>query len=138
MVTITLNGREIPLEFSTYEMKLMQEQIARMGDALSLISGVNPEDKTDAGFATSPQRLDALAKAIVIMGNAGLELAGEEPDLTEKWVLRALRPKEILYAANACFDAMNEGMQSEIPPKEEDGPVDVTLEEMKKKETKGS
>ena len=37
---------------------------------------------------------------------------------------------------NACFDAMNEGMKSEIPEEKQNGPVDVTLEEMKKKETK--
>jgi hypothetical protein len=37
---------------------------------------------------------------------------------------------------NACAAAINEGMASEIPEKEETGPVDVTLEEMKKKEEK--
>ncbi|MBP5295289.1 MAG: hypothetical protein J6Y95_06165, partial [Lachnospiraceae bacterium] len=62
--------------------------------------------------------------------------AGEAADLTDKKVMRALKPTELLDSINACMNAMTEGMASEIPEKEEEGPVDVTLEEMKKKETK--
>jgi hypothetical protein len=71
-----------------------------------------------------------------ILGNAGLEENGEDADLTDKKVMRAIRPGELAEIVNACFDAMNEGMKSEIPEKNETGPVDVTLEEMKKKDTK--
>ena len=68
--------------------------------------------------------------------NAGLEETGENPDLTDKKVMRALKPSELAGAVNACMDAMSEGMGSEIPEKEEEGPVDVTLEQMKKKDGK--
>jgi hypothetical protein len=70
---------------------------------------------------------------IRILGNAGLEEAGEVADLTDKKILRALKPMELPEAVSACIEAFNEGMRSEIPEKEEEGPVDVVLEEMKKK-----
>ena len=54
------------------------------------------------------------------MGNAGLEESGEAPDLTERKILRALKPSDIVDAVNACMDAMNEGMASEIPTKNPD------------------
>jgi len=133
MVTITLKGREIPLLYTTYEMKLIQEQIAPLGKAIALVTGRNPDDDQDTSRFGGAEQLDGLAKLIVILGNAGLEDAGEEPDLTEKKVLRAMKPAEFTTALNACMDAMAEGMKSEIPEKEETGPVDVTLEEMKKK-----
>jgi hypothetical protein len=42
----------------------------------------------------------------------------------------------ILDMINACMDVMNDGMASEIPEKKEEGPIDVTLEEMNKKKEK--
>ena len=35
-----------------------------------------------------------MAKLIRILGNAGLEEAGEAPDLTDKKVLRAMKPAD--------------------------------------------
>ena len=136
MTSITLKGREIPLLYTTYEMKTIQEEIAPIGKALKIILGRNPEDENDTSLYGSAQHLEAAAKMVRILGNAGLEENGEDADLTDKKVMRAIRPGELAEVVNACFDAMNEGMKSEIPEKEETGPVDVTLEEMKKKETK--
>jgi len=135
-MTITLKGREIPLLYTTYEMKTIQEEIAPIGRALKLILGRNPDDEEDMSLYGGPAHLEAAAKMLRILGNAGLEEAGEDPNLTDKWVMRAIRPAELAEIINACFEAMNEGMKSEIPEKEETGPVDVTLEEMKKKEVK--
>ena len=50
--------------------------------------------------------------------------------------MRSIRPHDLGGYANACLDALAEGMMSEIPPREPDGPVDVTLEEMNKKKGK--
>lgn len=136
MVTITLKGREIPLLYTTYEMKMIQEEIAPISKAVNIVMGRNPDDEKDQSRYASAEHLDALAKAVRILGNAGLEEAGETPDLTDKWILRAMRPSKIPQTVSACMDAMAEGMKSEIPEKETDEPVDVTLEEMKKKETK--
>ena len=133
MASITLKGREIPLIYTTWEMKQIQEEIAPMAKAINLVLGRNPDDKKDKSMYGGAQHLDALAKLIRILGNAGLEEAGENPDLTDKKVLRAIRPVEMAEIANACMEAMSEGMASEIPPEKKDGPVDVTLEEMQKK-----
>lgn len=138
MASITLKGREIPLLYTVYEMKQVQEEIAPLSRAISLILGRNPDDKEDMSKYGGAEHLGAAAKLIRILGNAGLEEAGEAPDLTDKKVLRAIRPADMATMVNACMDAMQEGMASEIPEKEETGPVDVTLEEInKKKEREG-
>lgn len=138
MATITLRGREIPLLYTVYEMKQVQEEIAPLGQFQYIIFGRNPDDAEDTSRYAGAEHLGAVAKLIRILGNAGLEEAGEAPDLTDKKVLRSLRPVDLVEAVNACMAAMNEGMRSEIPEKEEEGPVDVTLENMKKKEQKES
>lgn len=136
MATINLKGREIPLLYTTWEMKEIQEDIAPISQAISLVLGRNPEDKKDTSKYGSAEHLMAAAKLIRILGNAGLEEAGETPDLTDKKVLRALRPADLASAVSICMDAMNEGMRSEIPEKDNDEPVDVTLEEINKKKAK--
>jgi len=134
MVTITLKGREIPLIYTTYEMKQIQEEIAPISDALVLVMGRNPEDENDLSRYGGVDHLGAAAKLIRILGNAGLEESGQDGNLTDKWVMRALKPKDLMPTINACMDALAEGMATEIQEKENEGPVDVTLEEMKKKD----
>ena len=135
MITINISGREIPLLYTVWEMKEIQEEIAPISRAISIVLGRNPEDKSDTSRYGSAEHLAAMAKMIRILGNAGLEEAGADADLTDKKILRALKPVELPDAVNACIEAFNEGMKSEIPEKEEEGPVDVVLEAMKKKET---
>ena len=136
MASITLKGREIPLLYTTYELKLLQEEIGPFGLMVNTILGKNPEDEKDTSRFGSAEHIGAVGKLIRILGNAGLEEAGEAPDLTDKKVMRAIRPMDLMEKISACMDAINEGMMSEVPEKDEDGPVDVTLEEMKKKEMK--
>ena len=133
MVTLTLGKREIPLLYTTYEMLTIQTDIAPMSKAIRMVLGRNPDDDEDMSRFGSAEHLDAAAKLIRILGNAGLEEAGEAPDLTDKKVMRALKPGELANAVNLCMDAMNEGMASEIPEKKKEGPIDVTLEEINKK-----
>lgn len=135
-VSITLKGREIPLLYTTFEMKQLQEEIAPISKLSKVIYGRNPEDETDTSGYASAAHLGTVAKLVRILGNAGLEEAGEEPDLTDKKVLRAIKPADLVEIVNKCTDAMNEGMVSEIPEEKKEGRVDVTLEKInKKKET---
>ena len=138
MAVITLKGRVIPLLYTTYEMKEVQEKVGPLHEVMDRLLGRNPEDENDdSGFGKTDQ-LDTAAKMIMILGNAGLEENGEEPDLTEKKVLRALKPTELADAVVLCAEAIADGMSSEIPKKVKPGKVDVTLEEIeKKKETTG-
>lgn len=136
MATITLKGREIPLMYTTWEMKLIQEQISPIGDFEYMLLGRNKDDENDTSLYGGKDQLNALAGAIRILGNAGLEEAGEEANLTDKWVMRALRPAQLVDAVKAVLDALREGNRSEIPEEKKSGPVDVTLEEIKKNGTK--
>lgn len=133
MTAITLKGREIPLLYTVYEMKQIQEDVGPLGDLFYMIMGTTREDPEDrSGFGT-PKHLDALAKLVRILGNAGLEEAGENPDLTEKKILRAIRPEEIAGMVTACAHAITEGVESEIPEPGSNEPKDVILEEINKK-----
>lgn len=136
MASINIKGREIPLLLTTEEMLIIQEEIAPLNEVVQKVLGRNPEDEKDRSRYLSPEHLKAATKMIRILGNAGLEEAGEVPDLTDKKVARGIRPIDLPDAVNACLVAWNEGMASEIPvkPKEEQtGPVDVVLEEIEKK-----
>ena len=138
MVTITLKGREIPLLYTTWEMKQVQEELGPISKAIKRVLGLNPDDEDDMSLYAGAEHLAAAATLIRILGNAGLEENGEAADLTDKKVLRALKPADLAEAVNKCMDAMAEGMKSEIPEKKQEGPVDVTLEEMNKKKEKES
>jgi NAD(P)H-dependent FMN reductase len=120
MVTIELKGREI----------------APLDRATRIICGRDPEDE-DKTIYGSVEQIDAVAKAIMILGNSGLEDAGETADLTYKGIMKALKPMQMPGAVNKIMDAMAEGMLSEIPEKD-DGPVDVVLEEINRKKEKTS
>ena len=133
MGSITLKGREIPLVYTVWEMKEIQEELGPLSTAIRLVLGRNPEDPEDTSRYGSAEHLKAAASLIRILGNAGLEEAGGNPDLTNKKILRALRPSELIEAINECINAMNEGMASEIPEKKKEGPVDVVLEEIERK-----
>lgn len=133
MVTITLKGREVPLLFTTLEMKTIQEEIGPIDRANMIVTGRNPDDEKDMTKYGSVEHLEAAAKMIRILGNAGLEENGEAGDLTDKKVMRALKPGELPDAVRKCMEAMTEGMASEHPEKKQDGPVDVVLEEIEKK-----
>ena len=136
MEKIILRGREIPLLYTSNEMKTIQEEIAPLHQVFALAIGRNPDDKEDTSKYGTPEHIEALGKLIRILGNAGLEENGQEPDLTDKKVMRSIRPADVTDVGLACLNAMNEGMMSEIPPEKKEGPVDVTLEEINKKKEK--
>jgi len=137
MVEITLKGRKIPLIYTLMEMKAIQEELGPTEQAIAKMYAKNPEDNKDMSLVGGKEQIETLAAMIRIMGNAGLEEAGEEGNLTDKGILRALKPAALWEMAGACLNAINEGMNSEIPEKEQAGPVDVTLEEIRKKNEKG-
>lgn len=135
MIEITLRGRTIPLEYTSLELLEIQKEIAPFDEAITIVTGLNPKNSKDLSKWGKAEHIEAVGKMIKILGNAGLEIAGKEPDLTLKNVLRGIRPGELLSYQNAIMDALNEGLKSEIPEKKQEGPVDVVLEEIKKNET---
>jgi hypothetical protein len=133
MTIIKLRDREIPLLYTTLEMKTIQEEVCLMNDFLGLLFG---KKNDGTSVYSEPEHLNAIAKCIRILGNAGLEEKGLDPDLTDRWILRAMKPGRLNEYINTCLHEMNIGMESEIPPAEEEGPVDVTLEKLQKKKEK--
>ena len=128
-------GKEIPLVYSTLQMQDIQEDVAPIEQAIRLVNGVNPDNKKDLTRIGGKEQLKALGAFLRILGNEGLRLQGQEQNLDDREVLSWIKPYEILLAVNACMEEMGKGMRSEIPAKDE-GPVDVTLEEIKKKKEK--
>lgn len=138
MGEITLRGRRIPLVYTTWEMKQIQEEIAPLGKFAYMIFGRNPDDENDTSLYGGPDHLRAVGALVRILGNAGLEEAGEKPDLTDKWVLRSLRPTDLVDVVAQCMQTVNDGNRSEIPEEADNGPIDVTLREINKKKEKES
>lgn len=143
MTNILIGGREIPLYFSTYEMIAIQKEIGCTAAQLrDEVFGLHLADEDDPNswmmeVGRDPERMEKLGKLIVILGNAGLEENGEEGNLTVKWILRKMKPAEILGYGIATIAEINTGLASETAEEakeeaEESRSVIVMEEERKK------
>ena len=143
--TIKIGGREIPLYYSSYEMIAFQNEIGCTAFQLNEeVFGINRDDEDDDtnvrfGVLTDTDKLKKLGTLIRILGNAGLEQEGKEPDLTDKWVLRNIKPGMIMLYVIALVAVITEGNKIEsTTPDEEKGPVDEGLEEQNAKKQPGN
>ena len=147
MTEINIGGRVVPLSYSAYERVEIQKEIGCTAFQLNdVVFGItkdeneeepNAEPKIRIGVVNDPERLEKMGKLIAILGNAGLEEKGEEPDLTAKWVLRNMKPALIMGYAIATMAEITSGNMMEAK-KEENGPVDEGLEEENAKKQPGS
>lgn len=141
---IKIGGRTIPLYYSSYEMIAIQKEIGCTAFQLrDEVFGIWQEDEDDPMSArfkcvTEPEKTEKLGKLIRVLGNAGLEEAGETGDLTDKWILRNMKPGMILAYAVALMAVIQEGNSTETPPEEKKGPVDMILEEENAKKQPGN
>ena len=144
MPTIKIGGREIPLFYSTLELIAIQEDIGCTGHQLrDEVFGIRLQDEDDPtsvvfDCVTHAQKTKNLGKLIRILGNAGLEEEGKEADLTDKWVLRHIKPGMIIIYAMALYAVVNEGNKTETRQEEDKGPVDEGLEEENAKKQPGN
>ena len=143
--TIKIGGREIPLYYSSYEMIAFQEDIGCTAFQLNdVVFGIKRDDEDEDsqvrfGVLTDAEKLKKLGTLIRILGNAGLEQEGKEPDLTDKWVLRNIKPGMIMVYVIALVAVITEGNKIEsTTPDEEKGPVDEGLEEQNAKKQPGN
>ena len=143
MTEINIGGRTIPLLYTTYELIAIQEEIGCTGHQLrDEVFGLRLEDEDDPtswvfDCVTDSKKTRNLGKLLRILGNAGLEGKGEEPDLTDKWVLRQMKPGLILIFAMILLNEINEGNKTEITGEKEKGQVDEGLEEEIAKKQQG-
>ena len=145
MKDIKIGGREIPLLYTSWELIAIQEEIGCTGHQLrDEVFGIRQEDEDDPNSivfdcVTHGEKTKKLGKLIRILGNAGLEESGQEPDLTDKWVLRNMKPGMIIMYALALYAVINEGNRIEnTTPQHEQGPVDEGLEEQNAKKQPGN
>lgn len=138
---IRIGSRTVPMTLTTYEMIAIQEEIGcTVGQLRDDVFGIEKNMETDEysfGLVEDKERLRKFGKLIRILGNAGLEEAGQEADLTDKWVLRNIKPAMIMGYVVAITGVINEAMHMETGKKEE-GPVDEVLEEQNRKKEPGS
>lgn len=124
MTEIELGGRTIPLNFTCLEMVEIQKRIgctaAQLRDEVFGLHLTDEEDPQSLALSlpNDPEKLEKFGTLIEILGNAGLEEAGEAPDLTEKWVLRHMRPADILKYGIVLMLEINAGMRSETAEEE--------------------
>ena len=143
--TIKIGGREIPLFYSTYEMIQMQQDIGCTAFQLNdVVFGIKKDDEDEDsqvrfGVVTDAEKTKKLGTLIRIMGNAGLEEEGKDADLTDKWILRHIKPGMIMVYVIALLAVITEGNKIEsTTPDEEKGPVDEGLEEQNAKKQPGN
>lgn len=147
MDSIIIGGRKIPLFYSTLEMVEIEKNIGctafQLNEKIMGARRIGGDDEEDENFEVQidliekPENKENLGKLIRILGNAGLEEDGQEPDLTDRWVLRHMKPGMIMIYAMAVMAIVNEGNQMEAK-KEENGPVDALLEEEQGKKSQGN
>ena len=143
--TLKIGGREIPLFYSSLEMVDIQKDIGCTAFQLNdEVFGIHLEDEDDPssarfGVITDGDKLEKFGKLIRILGNAGLEEEGREPDLTDKWILRHMKPGMIMVYVIAVVAVISEGNKIEsTKTEEEQGPVDEGLEEQNAKKQPGN
>ena len=143
--TIKIGGREIPLYYSSYEMIAFQEDIGCTAFQLNdVVFGIKRDDEDEDspvrfGVITDTDKLKKLGTLIRILGNSGLEQEGKEPDLTDKWILRNIKPGMIMFYVIALVAVITDGNKIEnTATEEEKGPVDEGLEEQNAKKQPGN
>ena len=143
--TIKIGVREIPLYYSSYEMIAFQDDIGCTAFQLNdVVFGIKRDDEDEDntvrfGVLTDTEKLKKLGTLIRILGNAGLEQEGKDGDLTDKWVLRHIKPGMIMVYVVALVAVITEGNRIEsTKTDEEKGPVDEGLEEENAKKQPGN
>ena len=143
MAELQIGGREIPLHYSTFEMIEIERALGCTAYELnSKVLGLRQTDeddptKVEMDIFRNPDMKENLGKLIRILGNAGLEEAGETADLTDRWVLKHMKPGMVMIYAVAVMAVVNEGNQMEMK-KEDSGPVDETLQIEQGKKSPGN
>lgn len=142
-MTVKIGNREIPIALTAYEMLTIQEEIGcTVAQLRDEVFGIEHNLETDEYTFTLLDDKDKLRKfgtLLRILGNAGLEEAGQKPDLTDKWILRNMKPASIMTCVISTARAISEEMKTEVAEKTvNDGPVDEILEEENRKKEQGN
>ena len=120
-ITIKIGGREIPLRFRMNQFAQIEEEIGNLGEIKDLI-------------LNGKKRIRNCVGVIRIMGNAGLQHAGEKPDLTDEWLMENMDPYNLLAYQTGILACMTRESESEAKnEKDENTERDMVLEEIQEK-----
>ena len=139
---LKIGGRSIPLYYSTYETIAIQREIGctafQLNDQVFGVEMIDEEkektpDNIRLTVANDPEKIEKLGRLIRILGNAGLEESGQEGNLTDKWVLRNMKPAMVLIYAVGVMAVISQGNMIEAQEESKGKETDVILEEEKAK-----
>lgn len=122
-VSIEIEGRKIPLRYTTRGLIAVEEELDM--DAGELQDALNNLKKKNTRKVISVLR---------ILGNEGLRLAGETPDLTDEYLTDHISMSEIMLYRVGALAAVSKGMMMETDHTDEEK-QDVVLNEILKKNT---
>lgn len=134
---IIIGERNIPLHYSTYETIAIQSEIGctafQLKDEVFGVKKIDEDEDETLGnieldVVKDPVKMMKMGKLIRILGNAGLEESGQEPDLTDKWILRHMKPSMIIMYALAMIAVITAGNTMEAGRESNGEPVDEIKE----------
>lgn len=120
-VSIEIEGRKIPLRYTTTAMVAIEEEMDMTGEELR-----------DELNNLKKKNTKKTITAIRILGNEGLRLAGEKADLTDEYLMDRINPREVLLYRVGVMAAILKGMLMETDHTDEEK-QDVVLNEILKK-----
>lgn len=123
--TVTIAGFEIPLWYDLRTQIRIDEEMEMSHETLR-------ESVDNLKNATNTK---VIVNAIRIMGNRGLERAGEKVRLTEEWLLDHIEMYNMLAYKIAIIGAMTAGYYMESD-ENKGGEIDLGLMEIRKKKEK--
>lgn len=126
LAVIRIGGKRIPLNFCLDDVEPLNEDVGPVTDIRELLT-------TDY---LSTMHVKRVVRSIRIMGNSGLIEMGQEPNLTDGWISRHLKVKDITDAVIfplilTVWGGME--METEQAEEQEGKEVDVVLQEINKK-----
>lgn len=134
---IIIGERNIPLHYSTYETIAIQSEIGctafQLKDEVFGVKKIDEDEDETLGnieldVVKDPVKMMKMGKLIRILGNAGLEESGQEPNLTDKWILRHMKPSMIIMYALAMITVITAGNTMEAGRESNGEPVDEIKE----------
>lgn len=122
--SIKVGKREIPLYYDLRAQIEFEEELGMTWDEL----------RGSINRLKGNKNTKTVIQTIRIMGNRGLKRAGQEPDLTDDWLLDHILPKNLLEYRVAILETMMAGRYMETEENaDEQGEVDIGLMEIRKK-----
>lgn len=126
MVKVEIAGRTIPLVWNMSSWVTVEDEICAFTEIKDMLFGKGVKNK---GVTKVTVEL------IRILGNEGLSIAGEKPDLTTEWLLKNIRPARFHALTLSVIDAFSEGMEIKVNKQDPHAERDLVLEEVQEKKT---